>query len=89
MLLSYRRREGAIRSNLHLVAKSYVRDEHGEKLDRCDELMIASQARVKPTLVVDHAVVAIRQSPERNGGPFDVLEKRLERLPVACRYPAR
>jgi len=40
-------------------------------------------------LVVDHAVIAVRQSPQRNGGPFDVLEESLERLSVACRYPAR
>jgi hypothetical protein len=38
---------------------------------------------------VDHAVIAVRQSPERNGRSLDVLEKSLERLSVACPYPAR
>ena len=86
----YRRRKRAIGANLHLVSESDVRHEHGEKLDRCDELVIASQSRVKlAALVVDHAVIAVRQSPERNGGPLDVLEESLERLSVACRYPAR
>ena len=56
MLLSDRGRQRALGANPHLVAQSYVRDEHGEKLDRCDELVIAAQARVKPVaLVVDHA----------------------------------
>ena len=50
-----------------------------------EELVIAPQSRVKPAaLVVDHAVVAIRQSPERNGWSLDVLEKGLEGLTVAC-----
>jgi len=90
MLLSDRGRQRALGANPHLVAQSYVRDEHGEKLDRCDELVIAAQARVKPVaLVVDHAVVSVRQSPQRNGRSLDVLEESLERLPVACCYPAR
>ena len=45
--LADRGRERAIGANLDLVSESYVRHEHGEKLDRCDELVIASQSRVK------------------------------------------
>jgi hypothetical protein len=90
MLLSDRGRERAVGAYPDLVAQSDVRHEHGEKLDRCHELVIASQSRVKlAALVVDHAVIAVRPSPQRNGGPLDVLEERLERWSVACRYPAR
>ena len=78
MLLPDRGRERAIGANLDLVSESYVRDKHGEELDRCHELVITSQSRVKlAALVVDHAVIAVRQSPERNGGPLDVLDKNL------------
>ena len=90
MLLSDRGRQRALGANPHLVAQSYVRDEHGEELDRRDELVIAPQSRVKPAaLVVDHAVFSVRQSPQRNGRSLDVLEESLERLSVACCYPAR
>ena len=61
-----------------------------KKLDRCDELVIAPESRVKPAAqVVDQAVGAVDESSQRNGRSFDVLEESLERLAVAFRYPAR
>ena len=90
MLLSDRRRERAIGANLHFVAQPYVRNEHSEKLDGSDELVITPQSRVKlVALVLDHTVVAVSQSSERNGRPFDVLEEGLERFSVSCGNPAR
>ncbi len=44
-LSTYRRRDRAVGVNRDLVSESYVRHEHGEKLERCDELVITSESR--------------------------------------------
>jgi hypothetical protein len=67
-----------------------MRHEHGEKLGRCEELVITPESGVKlATLVVDHAVFAVGEPLERNGWAFDILEKRLEGFSISGRYPAR
>ena len=84
IMVADRGRECAVGAYPDLLAKSYVRHEHGEKLDRCDELVIVPQSRVElAALVVDHPVIAIGKSPERNGWSFDVLEEGLEGFPIA------
>ena len=58
-------------------------DQHGQKFDAGDELMVASETGVVATLVVDHAGVEIGQPCERNGSALHVLKDRLELVAVA------
>ena len=59
---------GALGPDLHLVSERCVGDEHGQKFDRCDELVIMPDFRVKPAaLVVGHALVVPGESSEGNG----------------------
>ena len=79
-----RGREGAIVADGDLVPQGDVRNKHGEKLDGCDELVVASQARVELcSLIVDHAVVSVGETLERDRWAFDVLQERFQRLSLA------
>ncbi len=77
--------ERSVGSDLALVAMLDVRDEQGEELDACEELMVASEAGMVAALVVNHAGIAQGQALERDGCALHVLEDRLELAPVARR----